>query len=118
MDVPARTRPALGQFLETISARPAVQRPLYPRGRLGRGPPSFGGAGGWVVPAGGAHGFGGLSEVADIHCVETGDGDPAHERMRPLKDPGRADSGREGIEPALAAKHASGAPLAMADVYR
>ena len=69
------------------------------------------------IPPGFAHGFLVVSDAAEFLYKTTDYWYPAHERTLQWNDPALGIAWPSGIEPALAAKDASGVPLAAADVY-
>ena len=69
------------------------------------------------IPPGFAHGFLVVSDAAEFLYETTDYWYPAHERTLQWNDPALGIAWPSGIEPALAAKDASGVPLAAADVY-
>ncbi len=69
------------------------------------------------VPAGFAHGFMVVSDVAEVLYKATDYYAPAHERSILWNDPAIGIAWPAGIEPVLSAKDEAGAPLAEADCF-
>ncbi len=69
------------------------------------------------VPAGFAHGFMVVSDVAEVLYKATDYYAPAHERSILWNDPAIGIAWPAGIEPVLSAKDEAGVPLAEADCF-